>query len=241
MLQQLRSDGLQVGAYKPACSGAEFDDAGRPHWRDIDALVAAAGFTGDSNLICPQRFIAPLAPNVAAKLEGRSVDDALLADAFHHWEGQADVVVVEGAGGLLSPLSDDSTNADLAVRLQLPLIIVAANRLGVLNHTALTVEAATRRGLSILAVVLNTVSASHGRSEANSPADSNAAELTRMLTGTPVFGCGFGDSVFTALNDDAKSAVSLSKLIAGDISPGASASPCFPPTAAGRQSGASGR
>ncbi|MEZ6058751.1 MAG: dethiobiotin synthase [Planctomycetaceae bacterium] len=218
LLRQLVARGIRVAAYKPACSGADFDAAGVPIWRDVDALAGAAKFTGDPHVICPQTFLAPLAPNLAAKLEGRRVNDALLVDAFHRTAEHADVAVVEGAGGLLSPLSDESTNADLAVRLNLPLIIVAANRLGVINHTLLTIEAARHRQLQILSVVLNDVaprlsqpdeetsrsasgsSDSPPESSSASAIEHNAAELGRLLHDVPLFECRFEATHVTPMN-----------------------------------------
>ncbi len=153
LIELFQRAGYQTGAYKPVCSGAEFPEAGKPRWTDADLLQAAGSQSLALNeetlsqLICPQRFIAPLAPPEAARLEGKSVNRELLRSGLHAWQGQAQVVVVEGAGGFLSPLSDQDTLADLASEFQAPVIIVAGNRLGVINHTLLTVEAIRQRRL----------------------------------------------------------------------------------------------
>ncbi len=167
-----RDSGMRVGAYKPVCSGATADDP--PAWDDVEQLAAAVGPTFPRERICPQRFVAPVAPPLAAKREGRHVDSGLLRRGAQWWVGQVDLLLVEGAGGLLSPISEHETVADLAVDLGYPLLIVAADRLGTINHTLLTVEAALARGLSVAGIVINRVSPERDASSAG-----NAAEITR--------------------------------------------------------------
>jgi len=154
--RQLRSEGLTVGAYKPACSGA-IETADGPVWEDVEALHAATGGAFERERICPQRFLAPLAPPVAATAEGKRVDPRLLRSGAEWWGGRCDLLIVEGAGGLLCPLTEEETFADLAVDLGLPVLVVARATLGTISHTLLTVEAARRRGLDVAGVVLNEV------------------------------------------------------------------------------------
>lgn len=179
--EQLRTEGVKVGAYKPACSGA-VETAGGPVWEDVEALHAAAGGTFGRERICPQRFLAPLAPPVAAREEGRAVDGALLRSGAEWWAARCDFLIVEGAGGLLCPLTEEETVADLAVDLGLPLLVVARAALGTINHTLLTIEAARSRGLTIAGVVLNEVTPADVAA-----ASANAAEITRR-SGAPVLG-----------------------------------------------------
>lgn len=155
----LRAAGHRVGVYKPAVSGAE-EDAGRPRWEDVEALWEAAGQPGDRAAVCPQCFLAPLAPHLAARAEGKEIDADLLRTGIESWADQCDVVIVEGAGGLMSPVSDEDYVADLAFEFGYPLVVVAANELGVINQTLQTlVTAATfRDGIDIAGVVLNDVS-----------------------------------------------------------------------------------
>ncbi len=150
----LRSRGIRVGAYKPAASGS-LPGANGPVWDDLERLRAALGGEFPPDRICPQRFCAPLAPPVAARLEGRSVDTDLLRTGIDWWRDRAEIVVVEGAGGLLSPISETEAVADLAVSLGFPLVIVARQTLGTINHTLLTIEAARARSLTIAGLVLN--------------------------------------------------------------------------------------
>lgn len=155
ILRQLRRSGVHVGAYKPACSGAISGPAGAPIWEDLEALRAAARFDGPDDWICPQRFVAPVAPPQAARLEQRGVDDRLLRDGAACWAGRADLLVVEGAGGWLSPLSDQSLVADIAAALRYPIVVVARAGLGTINHTLLTIESIRVRGLTVAGVILN--------------------------------------------------------------------------------------
>lgn len=148
--------GHRVGVYKPAASGCR---------REGDSLVAddavalwqAAGRLGELDDVCPQRFVAPLAPHLAARAEGKRLDGGLLRDGLTRWHDRCDVVIVEGAGGLMSPLGDEDYVADLAEDFGYPLVVVAANRLGVINQTLQTlITAATfRDGLRVAGVVLN--------------------------------------------------------------------------------------
>jgi len=187
ILRQLRGDHVSIGAYKPVCSGAEIMDDGTRMWPDPVALASAINWTGEIDAVCPQRFKAAVVPNVAAGLEGREVDDSLLRTGLRRWEDIADYVVIEGAGGLLCPLSDRTTVADLAADLQTPLVIVAANRLGVINHTLLTVEVARSRGLTTAAVVLNCCDAPD---DAFDPSvETNQNQLQHWLPNVPIFEC----------------------------------------------------
>jgi len=175
LVQHWRALGRLVGAYKPVASGCEIDPEGRPIWEDIEAYFEALGGQFTRERICPQSFPAPLAPPVAARQAGRAVDSQLLLRGARWWESQVDVLLVEGAGGLLSPLSDTESNADLAVALGYPVLVVARLGLGTINHTLLTVEAAQRRGLDVAGVVLNATQPS-GTDES---IHSNPEELAR--------------------------------------------------------------
>lgn len=153
--RQLVAEGLRVGAYKPACSGAEVDADGRPVWGDVQTLARAIGGVSDDDLISPQRFQAPYAPPIAAELENREVDAALLRVGLSHWLTRADFLLIEGVGGLLCPIAEDETIADLAGDFGFSLIIVSRAGLGTINHTLLTVEVAKGRGLPIAGIVFN--------------------------------------------------------------------------------------
>jgi dethiobiotin synthetase len=178
---QLRQRGQRVGAYKPACSGVQSDERGEPVWHDVEVLAKATG--GDRDRISPQRFVAPLAPTVAARLEGRIVDAALLRAGAEWWSGKVDVLLVEGVGGLLCPLAERETVADLAADLGFPLLIVSRLGLGTLNHTMLTLEAARHRGLKVAGVILNEGSVPVSAVEASTNPLELAARCTCPLLG----------------------------------------------------------
>jgi dethiobiotin synthetase len=172
----LRVAGVRVGVYKPVASECERhgDELVSP---DAVALWDAAGRPGTLANVCPQMFAAPLAPHLAARAEGRRVDAKLLRNGIEFWRQSSDVVLVEGAGGLMSPISDDDYNADLAAEFRFPLLIVAANELGVINATLQTlITAATYcDGLDVAGIVLNSV---HRRDDDVS-IESNADEISR--------------------------------------------------------------
>lgn len=176
----LREAGVHVGAYKPVCSGAVFAEDGQAHWEDVEALWEATARQFPPDRISPQCYRAPLAPPVAAREEGKRVDPDLLRTGIEWWREQVEVLLIEGAGGLLAPISDSDTVADLAVDLGCPVLIVAADRLGMLNQTLLTVEAAESRGLRVAGVVINRTTA-----ESDASTGSNLAELERWC-GPPV-------------------------------------------------------
>jgi len=145
-----RAGGLDVGAMKPAESGVT---AGQPS--DSERLRAAAGGGDDPALVCPYRFAAPLAPGVAARLEGVEVRLEVILGAARALAARHAALLVEGAGGLLVPLTARETYADLAVALGLPVLVVARAGLGTVNHAALTVEALRARGLTVAGLILN--------------------------------------------------------------------------------------
>jgi dethiobiotin synthetase len=206
----LRTAGKRVGVYKPVATDCQLRD-GELISADAVALWDAAGRPGSLEQVCPQRFAAPLAPHLAARAEGRRVDRQLLWDGIAVWRGTCEIVLVEGAGGLMSPLSDDDYNADLAADLGYPLVVVSANSLGTINATLQTLIAAStycragsgERGagsrtsecLSVAGIVLNSLA----QQRDDPSVDSNRDELVRRCV-PPVladvaFGGGFDREV----------------------------------------------
>jgi len=162
LLASMAAAGEHVRAYKPAVTGLEDaqEAAARGAWPpDHELLGLAAGM--DPELVSPLRFGPAVSPHLAAQLSGlRITSEQLLAGALAAastatTSGTGDsVLVVEGVGGLLVPLSEDYAILDLAVALALPLVIVARPGLGTINHTLLTIRAARSVGLELCAVVL---------------------------------------------------------------------------------------
>ena len=143
-------DGVSVGAYKPVASGASSLEQ-----RDGFQLWQASGQRGSLSDVNPQHFLASLAPPVAAELEGKQVSDRLIFEGAKFWADHCELLIVEGAGGLMSPISWNMTNATLALEMKFPVVLVSENRLGVVNQVLTTWIAARSLGLAVCCVVLN--------------------------------------------------------------------------------------
>jgi dethiobiotin synthetase len=179
--------GLRVGVYKPVASGVP---TGGAAGSDIARLWEAAGRPLSMEAVCPQRFEAAISPPRSALAEGRRIDETLLRSGFDAWRNASDIVIVEGAGGLFSPLGETTLNVDLARDLDLPLVVVDAARLGAIGRTLAVVRAARAEGLHVAAVVLSQIEHS-GNSPANpaSPqaiAIHSASDLAERLRPVPV-------------------------------------------------------
>jgi dethiobiotin synthetase len=174
----LRKQGHAVGVYKPVASGCR-QNGKTLVCEDAALLWEAAGEPGELARVCPQMFSAPLAPNLAAAKEGRIVDAKLLRTGIRFWQKRSEIVLVEGAGGLMSPLTDNEYNADLAYDLGYALLVVLPNRLGVINQALMTLIAAAtfKEGLAIAGVVLNQTPPENGLDVS---IESNAGELSRL-------------------------------------------------------------
>jgi dethiobiotin synthetase len=153
----LRAEGVDVAAFKPvvtgldeAEAGAERVAAGPPRPLDHELLAAAAG--RPAHEVAPHLFGPPVSPHLAAQLAGTVLEPAALVAAARGLRG--DVVIAEGVGGLLVPLTLGYTVRDLAVDLGWPVIVAARPGLGTINHSLLTVAAARAAGLDVRAVVL---------------------------------------------------------------------------------------
>ncbi len=150
----LKASNIDVGVYKPVASGCAIEESSSDPWQ----LGQAAGLDPSQLArICPQNFLAPLAPPAAAAREGRTVDERVLVDGATWWLERCQFLVVEGAGGVMSPISSSMTVLDLATQLQLPIVLVTANRLGCISHVLVAVEAILSRKLELWGVVLNEV------------------------------------------------------------------------------------
>ncbi len=170
--------GHSVGVAKPVQSGARADDPAG----DAMLLKRWVGLTEAPGEIAPFAFAEPLAPLVAARLEGRAVDRGEALERVRALAARHDLLLVEGAGGLMVPVGEDWTVADLARDLGYPLLVVARPGLGTVNHVTLTVLVARQLGLDPVGVVLN----GHGP-HADSSRGTNAA-LIEQLANVPVVG-----------------------------------------------------
>ena len=177
-----KKNGLDAGVMKPIQTGCA-SRRGERIAVDARFLLQAAGADDPIDEVCPYRFKIPAAPLVAAEYENKTVDLDRIEDAYRRLSSRHRIMVVEGIGGLLAPISSTATVMDLALRLKLPLIIVAHTRLGTLNHTLLTVRAAQQGGLGITGVIFNrTGRAPGGLAERTNP------EVFSRLSSVPVLG-----------------------------------------------------
>lgn len=147
--------------------------------QDASALKQAANYKGALSEVCPYRFEPPISPVRAAHLANKILTTEQLVNKC--LEGSEDgFMLIEGAGGFYSPLAENGLNADLAVALQLPVLLVADDRLGALSQVLLNVEAIQMRGLPLAGVVMNQLEESH------SEYMDNTADLRERLD-CPVF------------------------------------------------------
>jgi dethiobiotin synthetase len=164
VLAALRARGLAVRALKPVITGLE--EPPEPAWPpDHELLALAAGCRPEQ--VYAAGYGPPVSPHLAAELAGRQIDPGALVAAARDLaaDPQADVVIVEGVGGLLVPIADGFDVRDLALELGWPVLVAARPGLGTINHTLLTLEAARARGLELAAVVLTPWPADPGHIE----------------------------------------------------------------------------
>jgi dethiobiotin synthetase len=149
LARALRAAGFRVRVLKPIETGCARspDDSLVP--ADALALAAAAGDDAPVERLCPYRFELPAAPEAAASQIGVSIDIARIREALALAAKDADLVIAEGAGGLLVPIGAGLDMAGLAAQLDLPLVVVGRAALGTINHSLLTLEVARARGLAV--------------------------------------------------------------------------------------------
>ncbi|MES1204301.1 MAG: dethiobiotin synthase [Pseudomonadota bacterium] len=177
LLRLARRRGFRLAPYKPVETGWH------PGATDARRLLEAATLT-DLTLedVCPHPFAPPVAPSVAARLAGQSLSAAAILRHGRELASRADGLLVECAGGLLTPYAPGLTSASLAELFAMDVLVVSANRLGTVNHTALTVAEARRRRLRLAGAALVQVSRVPEPDHA-----SNAAEI-HALTGVALLG-----------------------------------------------------
>jgi dethiobiotin synthetase len=174
----LRQRGLRIGVMKPAETGC-LPRNGELTALDALALRAAAESDAAIDLICPYRYASPLAPAAAAVTDSREPPDLLRIEAaYAQLAADADVMLVEGAGGLAVPITWHQNYSDLALALDLELILVVANRLGCINATVLSLAYAGQRGMRLKGYILNDISP-----EYSAAAQTNRHSLESLLPG----------------------------------------------------------
>lgn len=173
--------GKRIGVMKPVESGCVRSENGlQPP--DALFLKEMSASTDDLDLINPYRFEHPLAPSIAAELEGVEIDLKKIESIYRQLEHTHDLMLVEGAGGLLAPVYKTFTVADLIKLLDIPLVVVAKNSLGTINHTLLTVEYARNNGLTVLGIIINNLISSPDSSSETNP------QIIKELSGLTLLG-----------------------------------------------------
>lgn len=181
LIQALVSNGRSVEALKPVVSG--FDPAS-PEASDPAVLLAALGRAATAEALAevsPWRFPEPLSPPIAARREGKVIDAYEVAALCRQRLNKAHdrLLVVESAGGIMSPLSEKTTMLDLAAALALPVVLVAGSYLGTVSHTLTALAAMAARKITPIAVVVSA-------SEDAPPLNETAEALRAFVTDAPV-------------------------------------------------------
>ena len=154
LLQSLSELGYKTLGFKPVASGCRSTHQGLQN-DDALKLIQAANVTLDYPLINPYAFAPAIAPHIAARQAGVSIDLPAIVSEIHQQQHKVDYILVEGVGGWLVPLNEQETIADLAKLLGFPVILVVNMRLGCINHALLTAQAITQKGLTLAGWIAN--------------------------------------------------------------------------------------
>ncbi|RMD54769.1 MAG: dethiobiotin synthase, partial [Nitrospirae bacterium] len=168
IIKSLKRRGVSVGAMKPVETGC-IKRNGELIPADAIELKRASNMKEPIEIINPFSYEMPLSPYAASMYEEIKIKKDKILDVFHMLKKRYDFVIVEGAGGLMVPLSRDYMIADLIIHMELPIIIVAKAGLGTLNHTILTIKVAKLYGIEVKGVVLNHTSSHSDISEETNP------------------------------------------------------------------------
>ncbi|KRA64863.1 ATP-dependent dethiobiotin synthetase BioD [Caulobacter sp. Root656] len=186
LIRALKARGAAVDAFKPVISGFDPRDAAGS---DPARLAAALGDPGAVLRIAPRRYRAPLSPNIAARLEGQTLllDDMVIDAVARTAELRDGLLLVEGAGGVMSPLTDGETNLDMIAALGAPALLVAGSYLGTISHVLTALVALRGARAQVAAVVM---------SESLEAPDlgQTAQALAPFLDGVPLFLAPRGES-----------------------------------------------
>lgn len=185
LLRALGASGMRAAAMKPVAAGI---DARTGNNADVDALLAAANVDAPRADVNPYCFDAPTAPHVAARLASRAIELDVIEQRFRALATRADVVVIEGAGGALVPLSAREDILDIPARLRVPVVLVVGVRLGCINHALLSALAIRARGLALAGWIANRID------PAMVNADDSIAAIAERLGMPPAADLAFAQS-----------------------------------------------
>ncbi len=190
LIKQYVAQGYKVVGMKPVAAGCELVNG---EWinDDVLKLEAASNVCVPRSLINPYSFNEAIAPHIAAQLAGVIIDTNVIKQAFVELTKLADIVIVEGAGGLLVPLNDNKTSADLIAELDIPVVLVVGLKLGCINHALLTYEALKSRQMTFHGWVANHIEANMHQLEANIFA------ISKNLKVAPLFCCSRNENTYT--------------------------------------------
>jgi dethiobiotin synthetase len=187
----LTQAGKRVALMKPIQTGTIVSGP-----TDIEFVQKVLGADYSLDVSCPYMFSDPVAPLVASMLVGERIDIKKIKDSYSRLSSDNDFVIVEGAGGLLVPILEDYFMSDLALDLDLPVLIVTRPNLGTLNHTFLTLESAKKRGLDVAGIVISNFPWDPGLPEQTNP------ELILSMTGDNILGVIPNDNSISVVNGD---------------------------------------
>jgi dethiobiotin synthetase len=181
LIRQARAKGLTVAATKPLISGFDKSEIATSDTGAILAALGEAPTLEAAEKISPWRFKAPLAPSMAARAEGRSLDcEALFAHGRQFLSGKADLMLIEGVGGVMVPLDDERTVLDWICALDAAVLLVVGDYLGTISHTLTAVEVLRMSGARLAAVIVNEGAG------ATVPFDDTRAEIAVRVAPVPV-------------------------------------------------------
>ena len=177
LILQLQSIGNKAVGYKPVAAGMQ-EVNGKLINEDVQTLLMVSQKIAPhlgSNDICPYILMEAAAPHIVAAQSGIKLDMEVMIRQYQSLQDSFDAVIVEGAGGFLVPINEQSTLGDFAQAIQLPVILVVSIKLGCINHTLLTAEAIARRGLKLEGWIANCITVDSGFNQ------QNIATIDRML------------------------------------------------------------
>jgi dethiobiotin synthetase len=183
IVRALVASGVRVAVMKPVAAGS-FMTVDGPRNEDALGLIADSNVEMPYGTVNPYCLAAPVAPHLAARDTGVTIELPRIREHFKQLRAAADYVIVEGAGGWLAPLNDNEFIADLAAALELPVLLVVGLRLGCLNHALLSAAAIRQRRLMLAGWIANQIDPDFAR------VSDNLATLVRHIGMAPIAAVG---------------------------------------------------
>lgn len=154
ILNHLGSQGLDVVGLKPIASGADLKN-GCLQNDDVKLLHKNSNIDIKEHDVCRYMFPEPCSPHIASSINNTAIETDEICKFVNDFKNKSDLVIVEGIGGWHVPINSEEMVCDLAVKLDIPVILVISNKLGCLNHASLTLEAILKSGVQLFGWVLN--------------------------------------------------------------------------------------